>query len=688
MKMKKTTWKGLSAFLLACALLPAPYAGAAETVKAGDVYVTATRVERELQQVPMSLTVMTAEDVQKSGARTVGELLQDVPGVQINNSGGQGIKRIKLRGEDETRTLILIDGQKIVENKSMDGVPLLIDPSRIERVEVIKGPASVLYGSDALGGVVNIITKKGGQKPIEGQFWAGFNGASSGFSEGLALRGNIDGFKYAVSGSHSDQDDVRTPDGTTPHSNFRQTDASAFVSYDFSDKFTLGAGMDYFKGMYNSAPVPDVMTMPGGASTPYDFLVEVPLWERFKYYAFAELKDISEYLTRVRIDTFYQKTEKDFDNILDFRTYSMSMVSANNFNRNMGISLQSDWQLGANNYMIAGYELNYDKLDGIQNSMGAIRSIAANQLTNAVYATMETQLPYDLTLSYGMRWTHVSTERLHESKTGMGAYNHGKMDETDSRPVFNIGLIWNGIEDLALRATWAQGFRAPNLQEKYVVSGMSGSTIYGNPDLEAETSNNFEIGARWNSGAFNLDIAAFYSISDDYIAQVRTGTSGMAKTYQYQNVSKATSFGMELVTSYTFDTDYGKFTPYASATWMRREYDNGAGFKTYNTGTPALAGRYGVRWAKAVNPLCDVRLDLYGRSQTAMKYDYAPAENTPSESFGGFTTTNLSAAFDFGAEKQYTVVAELLNIFDKRYTYASSILEPGVHANLKFSMKF
>ncbi|MBQ8664229.1 MAG: TonB-dependent receptor, partial [Mailhella sp.] len=116
MRFKKTTWGGLSAFLLACALLPAPYAGAAETVKAGDVYVTATRVEKELEQVPMSVTVMTADDVKNSGARTVGELLQDVPGVQINNSGGQGLKRIKVRGEDETRTLILIDGQKIVEN--------------------------------------------------------------------------------------------------------------------------------------------------------------------------------------------------------------------------------------------------------------------------------------------------------------------------------------------------------------------------------------------------------------------------------------------------------------------------------------------------------------------------------------------------------------------------------------------
>ena len=119
-----------------------------EPVKADDVYVTATRVEKELQDVPMSVSVMTSEDIKRSPARTIGELLQDVPGVEIRNSGGQGFKRISIRGENPNRVLILIDGQKLVENKSMDGTPLLIDPSNVERVEVIKGPASVLYGSD------------------------------------------------------------------------------------------------------------------------------------------------------------------------------------------------------------------------------------------------------------------------------------------------------------------------------------------------------------------------------------------------------------------------------------------------------------------------------------------------------------------------------------------------------------
>lgn len=135
---------------------------AEETVSTETVKVTAARVEQELMDVNMSVSVITADDIARSNARTVGELLKDIPGVQINNDGGQGIKRVGLRGENAFRTLVMIDGQKIAEHKSMSGSPLMIDPSQIERIEVIKGPSSVLYGSDALGGAINIITKKGG----------------------------------------------------------------------------------------------------------------------------------------------------------------------------------------------------------------------------------------------------------------------------------------------------------------------------------------------------------------------------------------------------------------------------------------------------------------------------------------------------------------------------------------------
>ncbi|WP_346665360.1 TonB-dependent receptor [uncultured Mailhella sp.] len=731
--MKKTTmtWTAFSTVLLACALLPAPLALAEETVKAGDVYVTATRVEKELQQVPMSVTVMTAEDVRRSGARTVGELLEDVPGVQVQNDGSQGLKRISIRGEDAFRTLVLIDGQKISEHKSMSGSPMLIDASRIERIEVIKGPASVLYGSDAIGGVVNIITKKGGEKPVEGEVWTGFSGASRGFSEGMAVRGNLDGFKYSLSGSHSDQGNIHTPEGELDNTNFRQTDASAFLSYDFSEHFTVGAGLDYYKGAFNSTSMKDN----GNGNR---FFVRVPKWARTKYYLFAEGKDISEYLARVRFDAYYQKNEKDMRNYVGQASgpgstsmngrpvsYASADVVMDNFAHNIirsrGISLQTDWQLGADHYLIAGYELNYDRLnsDGrtyLNNriSMSPVMSILinkttdkyydGNQLNQSLFASMESQLPWNLALTYGVRWTHVRTELTRGEEVSnpyTGTMQMGGMkrpmfdysgavekralgDDTNSRPVFNVGLVWTGIEDLALRASWAQGFRVPNLTEKYIGTAMGGGTIYGNPNLDPETSNNFEIGARYNHGALDLDLAFFYSIADNYIASVPVSSG--SSVYTYTNVADATTFGSELSAGYRFSTPFGDVTPYASLTWMRRQYDDGNGWKTYDTATPEWVGRYGVRYAKALAEDLDFRADVYGRSQSATVY--RSSSGSSNYDLGGFTTANIALGFDFGPEKQFSLLTEVLNIFDKRYQYNTAILEPGLHANVKLSYRF
>ncbi len=660
--------------------------------------------------------------VSYSGARTVGELLEDVPGVQIMNDGSQGLKRLRIRGEDAFRTLVLIDGQKISEQKSMSGSPILIDASRIERVEVIKGPASVLYGSDAIGGVVNVITKKGGKKPVEGEVFAGYSGASNGFSEGASVFGKVGGLNYRFSGSHSDHKNVHTPDGTWKNTWFNQTDASAFLSYDFSDQFTVGASYDYYRGHFNSTAM-EYVNDPN-----QDFFVKVPKWSREKYNIFAEVKDISNWFTRLRLDAYYQKTIKHMENFVGDYTGG-DTVEVDNFARNYlrtkGVTLQTDWQLGSANHLIAGYEFSYDdmysvnrnymKMSSMMSPMMAMKMdyyrdklYEGSQSTHALFANMETQLPWDFALTYGVRWTHVKSEleRADAFRTGsagmymsgmpfpmMTMFNDDHKPVTDdakigsesySRPVFNVGLVWTGIQDLAVRASWAQGFRAPNLTEKFIGTsmGQTGGTTFGNPDLDPETSNNFEIGARWNHGPMFADLAFFYSIADDYITSRRVmGTAN----YMYTNVSKATTFGSEFTASYKFDTSMGMFQPYATLTWMRRQYDYGDGFKTYDSGTPEWFGRYGIRYKKALGEYVDLRADAYGRSQSATKTAYS---NGTKDEIGGFTTANFALGIDFGKKKEFSLDAEVLNIFDKRYQYNYAILEPGVHANVRLSYKF
>ena len=295
-----------AASLSACYSFSNAYAQ--EVHKTGEVTVTAGRVEQQLLDIPMSVSVLTSEEIRDSSARNIGELLADVPGVEVGGDGSQGLKRVKIRGENECRSLILIDGQKVSEHKSMSGPALLVDPSSVERIEVIKGPASVLYGSDAIGGVINIITKKGSKKPFEAEASVGWNGAGHGWSESVSLGGSAKGFKYQLDAGYQSHGNIKTPLGYQKNTEFRQKNLGAFLSYDFTDNFTVGMHADIFDSKINSSSW-------GYENDPdSDFFVKIPKWRRDKISLFAEVKDVNDYLTRLRWDGYWQKNHKQMQN--------------------------------------------------------------------------------------------------------------------------------------------------------------------------------------------------------------------------------------------------------------------------------------------------------------------------------------------------------------------------------------
>ena len=636
--------------------------------------VTAGRFEQDLMETPMSVSVVTREQIEQSNARNVGELLELLPGIQINNDGGQGMKRIKIRGENAFRTLVMIDGQKVSEHKSMSGAPMLIDPAMIERIEVIKGPASVLYGSDAIGGAINIITKKGGTQPVQGEVSAGMNTSASGVNAAAGIYGATEGWKYHLSAAVEDNDNIETPKGEMPNTYFSARSVSGFLSYDINPKATVGLNVDYYDLEFGSTALTDKYQ---------SFAVDVPDWKRTKAAVFFEVRDVNEYLSRVRTDAFYQKSKKQMTNTIGVSPAMRIQPIADNDTDQYGFSAQTDWKLGENNFLIAGYEFNYDKLNALSvtkmNSMTMGRhNYDGYQLQNAIFASMETYLPYDLTLNYGLRYTWVKTDMDHVTS---GRKSHG--DSSDGKAVFNAGIVWRESDNLSVRASYAQGFRTPILQELYVDTLMgsdSGVPTYANPNLKPETSDNFEIGARWFSNASTIDGAVFYSNTNDYITTIYNRSDNAEK---YENVAKAKTFGAELSLSYRISES--GFEPYTVLTWLRRQYDDGAGFKTYDTATPELMARYGVRWTGEYDGL-GLRADVYARSLTETKYASAGGSNN--YTLAGYTTLNIAGGISFGPQKQYSLDGGFYNVFDKTYRENNAIYEPGRYLAIKLNAKF
>jgi len=149
-------------FVLALSLALPASVDAQETQKAEPVVVTATKVETPVEQVGAAIGVITGEDFKTYHYETVGDALRQIPGLEVERSGSLGkVTTLSIRGANSNQVQILVDGVR-VKSPTTGQVDLSdLSPDLIERIEIIRGPQSTLYGADAIGGVVNIITKKG-----------------------------------------------------------------------------------------------------------------------------------------------------------------------------------------------------------------------------------------------------------------------------------------------------------------------------------------------------------------------------------------------------------------------------------------------------------------------------------------------------------------------------------------------
>lgn len=726
-------------------------ANTAPVVQAQDVMVTATRSEKALADVNMSVSVVTSEDIARAGyTKSVADLLETtVPGLRVRNDGSQGLDRITMRGEDAFRTLVMVNGQRITEQKSMSGAPVLIDPSQVERIEVIRGPASVLYGSDAIGGAVNIITKKGADKPVSATVSAGFDGAADGKDGSASISGSSNGWNWRLGVAGKDYGLLDTPIGKAEHTEFKSKSADAFLSYDIDPDKTIGLTLSHY----------DLDFWTGDQSVPADdFWVHVPEWKRTRGAIFGEFKNISDTLSRVRIDLSQERNAKKMDNhvksdidastvmkqfmpklpFLNVPSGNLHDVTVDNFTDNTtdttALSIQTDWNISDNHFLIAGYELSYDKLKANSTSHIQANGIGVeitglgktmdgkwtgdatvpvankyegDQTRHSIFLAMESTFSDDWVANYGVRYTWVKSNMDIHKESTKGAVDLTKLgmppidismpmpiggssesvDSSDGKAVFNAGLSYNGFDNLSLRANYSQGYRAPILQELFIDSLMGGRFTYANPNLKPETTDNFELGARYQDSGLMVDAAVFYSEADNYITAVQFGDPN-TPMFHYDNIAKAKTLGFEMTSSLRM----GDFEPYTSVTLLSREYEQD-GDTSKKTGTPKASARIGVRYFTTAME-ADWNADLYAVTQTkSEEYDF---KNKTTSSYAGFTTFNLTGGVAFGPDKAYRLDAGIYNIGDKLYRYnggkmddfVRTVYEPGRHVAVKFTATF
>lgn len=643
---------------------------AAEATEGGlleETVVTASRMRQRIMDSAASLSVITEADLARSTGYSLAELLRDIPSVQVTDAGQPGLGRIRIRGEESRRSAILINGQEVTDHFEV-GTPLTLHPSMVERIEVLRGSGGVLYGSRALSGVVNFITRKGGTEPLQATFSAGYDSGTSGYNTFASLYGNADGLEYRLAWSQSDHEERSTPEGDIDNTSFDNENSYLFLGRGFGDH-----RFEYIYEDYESSS--DIFVEEAvRTSFPFtDFFLETPQRDREKHALAYYWEADSNWLHKLSASAYHQDSDREFHTIAETVWYERDVLSISDL-KTEGALLQLDLQPLAAHRLIAGLQYLSDEVaqervvDTVAWAPQAVTGVeqindTADIETWAWFVQDQWQVSDDVALTGGLRQYFVQGELKDSNRDGLSADDF----DDDRELIAALGVVWSLQDDLHLRLNIAQGYVYPSLSQ--LATGAFAGASYINPDgeLKPETSVNYDLGLRMQRGGLMLDATAFYTESEDYIDHLPCTLEDAcpgARDRVYLNIGESMAYGVEIAISHS--SAFDAVEPYATITWMKRRNEFDA-FATWDSGVPELSGRLGIRWQDSGLLLQGLWSDVFLRGETGSDLREPGTSRDVIDDKSGWLTVNAALGLNFGTDQQYQLTTEFANLTDKKY---------------------
>jgi len=416
-------------------------------VQLKEVVVTATKTERSAQDITQSVTVITADELQHSSATTVAEAVKTATSVDIREYGSRGAtSTISLRGAGYQQVLVLLDGKRMNSASSggFDLSTLAVPLDSIERIEILRGPASALYGADAVGGVVNIITKKPTETTVS---ITGSAGPHAFTSLGAGLSGRADSIYYVLSAGKE------RSHGNLDNNAYDRLNAGIKLGYDLDTTSSLEATMDYLDKDLG-VPGPSSYPTPLAQQTDKDLVLGLAYKAQFS----KELNaSVNVYQTEGKIA--YQNPDPFFPEDSNHRSVTS------------GAEARVSWLANSWNLFTLGTEAREDQM---------VSSDAGDHTASlsAVYLQDEISMSDVFILVLGGR---------NDSHSVYG---------DQFSPKASLRILDSSTNTI-VRASWGKSFRAPTLNDLYWPDT---SWAVGNPDLRPETAEEYEAGIEQSLG--------------------------------------------------------------------------------------------------------------------------------------------------------------------------------------------
>ncbi|MCB5188261.1 TonB-dependent receptor [Methylobacillus caricis] len=468
-----------------------------------DIVVTASRTEQKVTDVIGDVSVITEDQIQKAGQTTLVELLGMQPGIEISSNGGVGKSSdIFIRGANATHTLILVDGVRI--SSATTGVTAIqhIPLSQIEHVEILRGPASAMYGADAVGGVIQIFTKSGKGSP---KFNASAGLGTYGTAIGDAgVSGRISNTSYSLQGGMTHVNGISTIKNKTNRA--YNPDADGYRNQNISAKITQHLDQDHEVGL--SILVSDSRSFNDSGRTitaaRFDYFLEQTL----SSYTLHSKNRFNQYWTSVlsisrSIDDLTSYTKRPTFTTKDIiKTTQDQYLWQNNITTPAGL-----FNLGIER---REQEVETNSMPPLPVTQRDIQSYLAGWQKNFDKNSFQINLRNDDNSQFGSK------------ATGSIAY------------AYQLTPAWKA------NAAFGTAFAAPTFNQLYYPN-------FGNADLKPEKSRNKEIGIHYDKGAHRLGATYYLNEVDDLIINPTTSSSPTSNfTGVTQNISEARLSGLTL----------------------------------------------------------------------------------------------------------------------------------------------
>lgn len=725
---KRSYLPSLSLFFTATVLAQTPEQRM-ETSILDEVIVTATRIDETVFEVPYTAHVIESTRFRDQRmVRTLSEALSETPGVMVQKTG-YGQSSPFIRGFTGFRTLMLIDGIRLNNAVFREGPNQYwntVDIFTVDRLDVVKGPSSVLYGSDAVGGTVNAITrspemlqwettsKDSGKSVADKNVVAGNQGMewhpAAYYRYATAENSHTARGEFGLSISPQvgvlggitwkDYDDLRGGDliGNQPNTGYTEIDGDIKFLIRPNENVDLTAA--FYRTEQNDVPRTHSTVFAksfDGTGVGTDLRRNLDQKRELAYIQ-AEIREAAPWLDKVNLSLSFHRQTEEQDRIRS--NGQREVVGFEDDQYGMLLGFESKTGIGTLTYGLEYYHDQVQSWGSDFNADGSLRSlrsrgpVADDSTYDLLGIYLQDQFrpvdPLEITMGVRYSWAEIQASDIDPNKNDDVHFN--AIDKTFDALTASIRARYDVTNNWNFFGGVSQGFRAPNLSDFTSFElARSGELETPAPDLEAENYTSFEIGTKARIPNYGIDLygAFFHTLIDNQIVRFPTGnTIDGSPEVSRANVGDGYVQGIEIGAEWKF---YKGFTFFGNLTWTEGELGTFVGNDI--AARPAsriqpLSGLVGLRWQSENEKwFLEASAQLVRHQDRLSPGDAADTQRIPPGGTGGYEVYTVRGGWNPTPNMKFFVACENFTDTDYR-VHGSGSNEPGTNVVLGTQLRF